>query len=147
MCWFESSLSDQKMRINQQKPKHLTPAQRSKLRRRWWTDGRVICGICFGTIRSFDEYCLDHITQGKMGARRDDSESNMQPAHILCNFEKGSKREGEEASLRRKGREQLRAGCMRMHFPALSTPSPQERGRPLELGKDAEDMGEASQET
>jgi len=41
----------------------------------------------------FEDYVLDHIEpRGMSGGKRDDSESNLQPAHWWCNSLKGAKR-------------------------------------------------------
>ena len=68
-------------------------ANLNKIRIRWWDEGRRECGICHCPISSFNDYVLDHRKpRGMGGGKRDDSEENLQPAHYLCNLEKGSKR-------------------------------------------------------
>ena len=52
-----------------------------------------ICLLCEKPFADAREITADHIQPRGMGAaRRDDSESNIQAVHALCNSEKGSKR-------------------------------------------------------
>lgn len=64
-------------------------AARKVIRLRWWAEGNRTCGICKKTISSLEETTLDHILPG---SGKDDSEKNLQMAHIICNNEKGSRR-------------------------------------------------------
>lgn len=51
------------------------------------------CAICEKEFKDAREISPDHINpRGMGGARRDDSEENIQAVHNLCNLEKGSKR-------------------------------------------------------
>ena len=60
---------------------------------RWWIERPRVCGICGLGIQTFEEYVLDHIKpRGMGGGFRDDSDSNLQPAHFICNSLKGSRR-------------------------------------------------------
>lgn len=59
------------------------------IRDRWWSEGKRTCGICRRFIMERDEYTLDHIIPGH---GKSDHESNLQPAHWLCNSLKGSRR-------------------------------------------------------
>lgn len=82
-----------------------------------------------------------------MGAKRDDALDNLQPAHIMCNFLKGSKREGEAALARGQIKQFLRARIMRMRLEAISPQSAHEGdgGSSLELGENPCDMGKAEE--
>lgn len=71
----------------------LSQAQLSKIRRQWWEQGKRKCGICHFPILWFEDYVLDHKVVGKMGQKRDSRLSNLQPAHVLCNIIKGSRRD------------------------------------------------------
>ena len=71
----------------------LSAAKLSKIRRQWWEEGKRECGICHKTIFWFEDYTLDHRVQGKMGQRKDSRLSNLQPAHWMCNYIKGSRRD------------------------------------------------------
>jgi len=64
-------------------------ADRRKLRERWWAEGNRTCGICGLPIRTFAEMTNDHILPGW---GKSDAPENQQPAHIICNNLKGSKR-------------------------------------------------------
>jgi 5-methylcytosine-specific restriction endonuclease McrA len=64
-------------------------AARKVIRLRWWAEGRRKCGICGRQIFTVEESTLDHIVPG---SGKDDTERNLQMAHILCNNEKGSRR-------------------------------------------------------
>ena len=64
--------------------------------RRYWLDnyrpydnGYYLCGICARWIPA-DEVTLDHIEPRT--AENMFEESNIQPAHGICNYNKGSKR-------------------------------------------------------
>lgn len=66
-----------------------------RMRLKWWDEADsepLLCGICGEEIFHFHDLVPDHIVPGKMGGCKDHSESNLQPAHSLCNLEKGSKR-------------------------------------------------------
>jgi 5-methylcytosine-specific restriction endonuclease McrA len=62
-------------------------AVRRKIRERWWAEGNRTCGICGLWILEFEDMTNDHILPG---SAKDDSEANLQPAHVWCNNEKGS---------------------------------------------------------
>lgn len=66
-----------------------------RVRTKWWQErsfGPLLCGICTKAICKWEHLVPDHIAPGKMGGCKDNSESNLQPAHWWCNKEKGSKR-------------------------------------------------------
>lgn len=62
---------------------------RKELCKRWWNEGRRTCGICHERIESFEDMVPDHV---EPGYAKSEDESNLQPAHSLCNLEKGSQR-------------------------------------------------------
>lgn len=49
----------------------------------------LVCGICDEEIRYFEDLASDHI---EPGSAKSDSETNLHPAHQLCNVIKGSQR-------------------------------------------------------
>lgn len=66
----------------------------ANIRRVWWMDAQVshkplVCGICDEEIRYFEDLASDHI---EPGSAKSDSETNLHPAHQLCNVIKGSQR-------------------------------------------------------
>lgn len=64
-----------------------------KLRLKWWHHGKRTCHLCGEAIIRLSDYVLDHIKPcGMGGGSRNDDESNLGPAHWICNSEKGSKR-------------------------------------------------------
>jgi len=74
-----------------------------RVRRKWWFEAeakntRPRCGICRLLIVGWGDMVPDHIKPGKMGGCKDNSESNLQPAHWWCNNEKGSKRNNWKAT-------------------------------------------------
>jgi 5-methylcytosine-specific restriction endonuclease McrA len=64
-------------------------AKLKEIRDRWWREGKRRCGICGKQINTREEYTLDHIEPGN---HKSDDESNLQPAHGICNTLKGSQR-------------------------------------------------------
>src|SRR5689334_18411808 len=64
-------------------------AELAEIRERWWREHRRMCGICHKEIFTRQAYTLDHI---EPGSAKSDAESNLQPAHWICNLIKGSKR-------------------------------------------------------
>lgn len=64
----------------------------NRMRRKWWDERPVFCGICLKRIVFFRDLVPDHIEPGKMGGCKDNSEENLQPAHWQCNRAKGSQR-------------------------------------------------------
>jgi hypothetical protein len=77
------------------KPRAISSTQRKRLkalkliRDKWWAEGKRTCEICKKEILERAEYTLDHI---EPGSAKSDAESNLQPAHWLCNHIKGSRR-------------------------------------------------------
>ena len=68
-----------------------------RLRAKWWKEatGRdryPVCVICCLPINQFRQMVPDHRLPGKMGGCKDHAESNLGPAHVVCNNLKGSKR-------------------------------------------------------
>lgn len=61
-----------------------------RVRQQWWNRGNVRCGICGFRILHFMDMVPDHIEPGKMGGCKNNSETNLQPAHSWCNTKKGS---------------------------------------------------------
>ena len=75
----------------------LSPAKWVKMKVRMWGElhatGTPCCYLCGKPIYSYWDFEPDHIIpRGMGGGTRDDSPSNLQPAHSWCNSEKGSKR-------------------------------------------------------
>jgi 5-methylcytosine-specific restriction endonuclease McrA len=76
-------------------PNRISAKQRGKIEdrkelcRKWWAEGRRVCGICHEPINTFEEMVPDHI---EPGSGKSEDESNLQPAHGLCNQIKGSRR-------------------------------------------------------
>ena len=57
-----------------------------------WERDKGICGICHRPVQ-WEESTVDHIEpKGMGGSNHDDRVENMQPSHLLCNGEKGSRR-------------------------------------------------------
>ncbi len=55
-------------------------------------EGITYCGICWEPVRRGPGLDIDHIIcKGFNGAKHDDREANLQPAHHFCNLEKGSR--------------------------------------------------------
>lgn len=87
-------------------PKQETwPEISKRVRLTWWivADGYLLCGICGERITDFNDLVPDHIEPGKMGGCRDHSDENLQPAHWLCNLQKGSKRMDNQELIARSG--------------------------------------------
>ena len=62
-----------------------------------WERDKGICGICHRPV-AWEQSTVDHIEpRGMGGANHDDRVENMQPSHLVCNGEKGSKRNYEVA--------------------------------------------------
>jgi len=64
------------------------------IRERWWQEAQASgkplnCGICDEEIRTREELASDHIEPGH---GKSDSETNLQPAHVICNGIKASRR-------------------------------------------------------
>lgn len=78
------------------------PAISKRLRLKWWGEQTanepLLCALCGKPIRSYSELVPDHIIPGKMGGCKDNSDSNLQPAHWICNAEKGSQRDFKKVS-------------------------------------------------
>lgn len=70
-----------------------------RVRKKWWAERNPVlrCGICGKPIWDFGDLVPDHKEPGKMGGCKDHSEENLQPAHSLCNMEKGSIRNFSKA--------------------------------------------------
>lgn len=81
-----------------QPPKEQTWEEISfRLRVKWWREATSRneypkCVICGEVINQFRQMVPDHREPGKMGGCKDHSESNLGPAHVICNNLKGSKR-------------------------------------------------------
>lgn len=82
--------------INKQSSKQKARLHKlAAVRARWWKEANkisspLICGICDESINSFEELASDHIEPGH---GKSDSETNLQPAHKVCNICKGSRRD------------------------------------------------------
>ena len=79
----------------------------SDIRDTWWRESEesgepLICGICDEPITRPTDLDSDHIQPGKLGGCRDDSPANLQPAHRLCNSDKGSTRKPKTKAVPRK---------------------------------------------
>src|SRR6185369_1366056 len=66
----------------------------ASIRANWWQESitksrPLLCGVCDEEIRFFDDLDSDHIEPGH---GKSDSETNLQPAHKICNQLKGSRR-------------------------------------------------------
>lgn len=71
----------------------LSPARMKEVLNAKIRDRRPSCAICGGPFTDYRDIVPDHIEpRGLGGARRDDRPENIQPAHRMCNLEKGSKR-------------------------------------------------------
>lgn len=72
------------------------PVLSRMVRQMWWRlHGTLLrCGICKKRIWNFEDMVPDHIIPGKMGGCKDNSLTNLQPAHWWCNLAKGSRRDG-----------------------------------------------------
>ena len=68
-----------------------------RVRVKWWKEAAAKeeypeCVICGQPINQYRQMVPDHILPGKMGGCKDHAESNLGPAHVVCNNLKGSKR-------------------------------------------------------
>jgi len=76
----------------------LSAADWQKMKREMWntvllTGHWPLCGICALSIYNYWDFEPDHIQpRGMGGGKRDDSPSNIQASHKICNREKGSRR-------------------------------------------------------
>lgn len=90
-----ANFGKQRNPVNKQSAKQKARLQRlAAIRKKWWdqhlqTGNPVLCGICDEEISTREELASDHKIPGTF---RDHSESNLQPAHNICNEIKGSRR-------------------------------------------------------
>lgn len=69
-----------------------TTAERRRRMEEVWHENAGLCGICRFPVR-LERAVPDHINpRGMGGGSMDDRKENLQPAHEICNNEKGSKR-------------------------------------------------------
>lgn len=80
------------LRLDLQQKWNPTPAERTKLRKRLWSEREHVCYLCGNPILYFDDMELDHRTPEPAGCVKNWNDDNLELTHFKCNREKGSRR-------------------------------------------------------